>query len=69
MFLERKELPHKDPKTINEKIENFEVRQSDKSMHPYTCGNDSRHTPLSAKKDNGKMIFFCKDCDYTKSFL
>jgi predicted SprT family Zn-dependent metalloprotease len=64
-----KELPYKNPKTIEEKIENFRVRQSDKMLHPYTCGNDSRHRPLDARKEDENIVYFCKDCNYIQRFL
>lgn len=31
-------------------------------IHPYTCGNDSRHRPLIATPRGWK----CVDCDYTQ---
>lgn len=33
-------------------------------VHPYTCGNNSRHAPLIAFV-NG---WLCLDCDYTQPF-
>jgi len=31
-------------------------------IHPFTCGNDSRHRPLIATRFNMR----CADCDYTQ---
>lgn len=45
-----------------EQVEFLNVHQANHSFHPYTCGNDSRHTPLIATP-NG---WICKDCDYTQ---
>lgn len=33
-------------------------------MHPYTCGNDSRHALLVATTDG----WVCPDCDYTQTW-
>ena len=33
-------------------------------MHPYTCGNDSRHRPLIATRQGWR----CADCDYTQNW-
>lgn len=36
--------------------------QHNRRFHPYTCGNDSRHTPLIATRYGWR----CADCDYTQ---
>lgn len=33
-------------------------------MHPYTCGNDSRHTVLFPLIDGGRRVLVCPDCDW-----
>lgn len=35
-------------------------------IHPLTCGNDSRHTPLFPLWKDGKVKLICRDCDYTQ---
>lgn len=46
----------------------FETRQNNTSMHPYTCGNESNHSKLAAKIFNDdletELLIFCPDCDY-----
>ena len=38
-------------------------QQNDK-VHPYTCGNDSNHSPLIPTVAG----WICKDCDYTQDW-
>lgn len=33
-------------------------------IHPYTCGNDSRHRPLIATRQGWR----CADCDYRQNW-
>jgi len=68
-FFKKLELPFKEPKNNQERIENFRIQQKDTTIHPYTCGNDSRHQVLDMKEENGKLIFYCKDCKYTQKIL
>lgn len=39
------------------------------SVHPYTCGNNSNHTPLFPLHKNGEIFLICRDCDYTQKFF
>jgi len=38
-FFKKLELPFKEPKNNQERIENFRIQQKDTTIHPYTCGN------------------------------
>lgn len=40
------------------------TRQHDRSRHPYTCGNDSRHRPLIATPAGWR----CADCCYQQDW-
>jgi hypothetical protein len=40
------------------------AQQHDRSLHPYTCGNDSRHRPLIATPHGWR----CADCDYRQDW-
>ncbi len=33
-------------------------------LHPFTCGNDSRHTVLFPIIEDGRRWLVCPDCDY-----
>lgn len=46
-------------------IECLRHRQNDKRTHPYTCGNDSQHTPLKATRSG----WLCLDCGYTQDWF
>lgn len=36
-------------------------------FHEMTCGKDSRHAPLRARKNaSGKVVLYCPDCDYVQ---
>lgn len=48
----------------NEQIAALQAHQDNPMYHPYTCGNDSRHTPLIATKDGWR----CADCDYKQDW-
>lgn len=39
-------------------------------LHPYTCGNDSTHTPLFPMWDSKsrKVRLICRDCDWTQEY-
>ena len=43
-------------------VTNLIMRQT--SGHPYTCGNNSEHTPLVPTNDG----WYCLDCDYTQDW-
>jgi hypothetical protein len=43
---------------------NMNAWQHDNSVHPFTCGNDSRHRPLIATRTGWR----CADCDYRQNW-
>ncbi|MEG0408713.1 MAG: hypothetical protein RR623_07560 [Bacilli bacterium] len=46
--------------------ETFDKCQECGIMHQYTCGNDSKHSPL--KYNEKKQRLYCVDCSYTQAF-
>lgn len=56
---------------LNLRVEEEKINlwQNNPSVHPLTCGNDSRHTPLLTKQVDGKTILYCKDCDYIQNYI
>ena len=47
-----------------EEVESLTLRQKEIRLHPYTCGNDSRHTLLVPTN----LGWMCTDCDYTQDW-
>jgi hypothetical protein len=40
------------------------------TVHPLTCGNDSRHAVLVAReRDDGSVYLACPDCTYTQTHI
>lgn len=50
-------------------FEAIRANQNNQMLHPLTCGNDSRHTPLVPVEKKGKVILRCVDCDYEQTFI
>ena len=40
------------------------AHQHRQDLHPFTCGNDSRHRPLIATRDGWR----CADCSYRQPY-
>jgi len=47
-----------------EQCDRLNAQQHRSDIHPYTCGNDSRHAVLVATPEGRK----CPDCDYTQGW-
>ena len=59
---------------IKEEVEGFELMeavdswQDDETVHPLTCGNDSKHKNLiSVWTDKEPVHLECPDCDYIQA--
>jgi hypothetical protein len=52
--------------TLHQTNRLFELPTPFNNIHPYTCGNNSDHTPLYPYFDGEKVRLICRDCDYTQ---
>lgn len=43
--------------------------QQDATIHPLTCGNDSRHALLYPVEENGRVVLRCRNCDYRQEWI
>ena len=48
----------------DEQVFQLNASQHRGDIHPYTCGNDSRHRPLIATPQGWR----CADCDYKQGW-
>jgi hypothetical protein len=55
--------------TLDKVIASINAHQQRNDLHPLTCGKDSRHAPLLAKEQDGKVILVCPDCDYVQTWV
>lgn len=51
-------------KWSDEQCFRLNAHQHNQEVHPYTCGNDSRHRPLIATENGWR----CADCDYRQDW-
>jgi len=55
--------------TNQEIIDQINKWQNSKSIHPLTCGNNSRHENLVPKERDNKVVLACPDCDYIQEWI
>lgn len=52
------------PEDLQAKLDQMNARQKRADVHPYTCGNNSRHQPLVATPGG----WACPDCSYRQPY-
>ena len=53
---------------LKERIYQIIANQNNPMLHPLTCGNDSKHTPLIPTIVKDEIVLICADCDYTQKY-
>jgi hypothetical protein len=53
----------------NDKIEAVKAWQNNTSIHPLTCGKDSKHKGLIPVEKDGEVILKCPDCGYIQKCI
>jgi hypothetical protein len=59
-------MEHPDPKVIMERVRAW---QTNGTVHPLTCANNSEHQKLVPMERNGQVILKCPDCYYEQTWI
>ena len=55
--------------TNQDLIDAVKAHQSNKYVHPLTCGVDSRHEILVAEEREGKVVLTCPTCGWVQGYM